>query len=188
MNPQAIWAFLQQILGQTATAPNPLGMTGGSAGSGLLGMLGPNPMQTILGLITALSNAGYGTEELNQLANIFAQQQRATNIGMNPVALANRAARATLPINRELAYQVTNAADQATAGRGMGQSAGAIASGEAAALAPYAQQNLQLGADFATRGLNMPFQLQNPDYLSILGQLQNLGRGGGGATFGLPTP
>src|ERR1019366_8340718 len=94
------------------------------------GLPGGINLQQILQLITALGGANMGTEQINMLKQLFAQQQRGAATAMNPAALARRTVGATLPRNRELAYSVTGAADAATAGRGMGSSPGAVASGE----------------------------------------------------------
>lgn len=179
-----------QAMTGVPSAPGSPGGAGTPGSPGLLSTLvssGLN-LQQILQIISALGGANLGTDEINQLKQLYAQQQRAASIAMNPAALARRAARATLPLNKELAYTVTNAADAATANRGMAQAPGAVASGEAAALAPYAQQNLRMGANFAEFGLPTGgFGTPNvPDYMSVLAELNNFGRGTGGGAYSLP--
>jgi len=147
-------------------------------------------LQTILQLITAMGGANMSTEQINMLKQLYAQQQRAAQIAMNPAALARRTANATLPINRELAYTVNSAADANSANMGMSQAPGAVAGARAAALAPYAQRNLEMGNQMAEFGLpGGGFGAPNPpDLLSILKQLNQFGTstGGGGGTYSLP--
>jgi hypothetical protein len=128
-------------------------------------------------------------------------QRQAALTAMNPTLMGQRAAAATQPINARLASDVIAAADAKTAGRGMAQAPGAVAGAEASALAPFAQQNLQIGANLASNfgpATSLPTAsgapplvdtlqgLQSftpstvnapPDMLSILNQLRNFASG-----------
>jgi hypothetical protein len=163
-----------------------LSQGGGAAGGAAGGGGQPNLSQIlpqILNMISSMGAGSYGQEQLGNMSNLFNQQQKAAQLALNPAALAKRTLAYTQPINKQLAYSVTQAADAATAGRGMAQAPGAVASGEAAALAPYAQQNLQMGQQAAEFGFPYQFAGQSPDYLSILKQLNEYGQG---STYSLP--
>lgn len=162
------------------------GMPTAGGGSGAPGVGGIGLSQ-ILQLLSALGSAGYGTKELEAIQTLFQNQQRAAANAMNASKISERGAAATLPINRELAYTVDQAADANSANAGMAQSPGAVAAARAQALAPFAQQNLEMGMENARFGFPFQWQTQPPNYLSVLGQLNQLGLGsGGGGTFSLP--
>lgn len=175
--------MLMQLLGVTGGTAAPTASP--SQGSGLgstISAVSPI-LQKILSLLSATGAGIYGQDELENLRRTFAQQQQAAQLALNPGALAKRTVMATLPLDKKLAYTVTQAADAATAGRGMSQSPGAVASAEASALAPYAQQNLLLGHQDAQFGFPYQYATQNPDYLSVLNQLNQYGRN---STYSLP--
>lgn len=178
-----------QLLAQLAA-----GLGGNPGATGGPGVPGSTPGQTIgsnvspilqrvMALISSYGAGQYGTQELQNLQQLFQQQQRAAGIAFNPAAMAARTVAGTVPINKELAYTVGQAADANTASNGMFQSPGAVASGRAAALAPYAEQNLQMGQQNAQVGLPYQFATQSPDFLSVLKELQQYGSG---STFSLP--
>lgn len=157
-----------------------VGPVAGAGGSG-----SGDWLSTLLSLATAATGGYYGGQELRNKADIYNLQRQAvaTALGLNPAMLPAQAARAALPINKTLAYQVNQAADANTARGGMAQSPGAVAAAEAGALAPYAQRNLQLGANLATTAdqvaldkARVPFWLHAPDYMSVLDQLNQAGR------------
>jgi hypothetical protein len=171
-------------LGTLAAAgfPGAQSMTGvpGAAGTPAKpGALSGLNIQQILAIVSALGAGNYGSMQLNDAQSAYQQQQQAIARAMNAAGISGRAAKATLPLNKELAYTVNNAADAGTANQGMGQSPGAVAAARAGALAPYAQQNLAMGNANANVGLDMPFQLQPPDYTSILSELNSLGKSTG---------
>ena len=147
-------------------------------------------LSTILSLLTGLGGAYYGSNELQQIKRVYDAQRQAEALAMNPEALARRTAAATLPINKQLAYTVDQAADAGVAGRGMFQSPGAVAAARTEALAPYAERNLEMGKDLATFGFAGVENQQAPDYLSVLKQLTQLGQGtafaGSGSPYSLP--
>jgi hypothetical protein len=194
----ALQQLMQLFAGSPAVAgpPSPGGAPGAGqpGGAGTAGLLSNgNWLQQILNLVQAGGGASYGSSELNALQQIYAMQRQAANmaLGIHPGNLGVQAARMATPLNKQLAYQVTSAADQNSALNGMAQAPGAVASGEAAALAPYVQQNLQTGANLATDAnqlalsrLSPSFMLQSPDYLSILKQLGDLGQS---QTFSAPS-
>ncbi len=171
------------------TTPGTPGGPGTPASGGLLGALASSGLGLgqILQIISALGGANLGTEQINQLKQLYAQQQNAARIAQNPELLAKRATRATLPINKELAYTVNQAADASSANAGLAQAPGAVAAARAQALAPLAERNLELGTQFSEFGLPTGgFGAPNvPDYLSVLGELNNFGRSTGG-TYSLP--
>lgn len=175
-----------QLLMSLAPMLGQLGSSAGGAQGGqqnILAQLGPLLQKLMAGL--SASGAGqYGTQELQNLQQLFQQQQNAARIGMNPAALARRTVAGTVPINKALAYNTEQAADAATAGNGMAQSPGAVAAGRTAALAPYEEQNLQMGQQNAQFGFPYQFATQSPDYLSVLSQLQQYGSN---AAFSLPS-
>lgn len=172
-------------------APGTPGAAGTPAAPGLVSSLAAKglPIQQILQIISALGGANLGTDEINQLKQLYAQQQNAARIAQNPMALAKRAAHATLPINKELAYTVDSAADANSANAGMAQSPGAVASARAQALAPLAESNVQMGAQMSEFGLPTGgFGAPNvPDYMSVLRELNQFGQGTGGGTYSLPS-
>lgn len=176
MNP--LQALMQLLGGAGGGTP---GAAGGAASGGGQSLAQILPM--LLNLLSSLGAGSYGQKQLGQMNNIYGTQQNAANLAMNPAALARRTVAATLPINKELAYSVTQAADAATAGKGMSQSPGAVASGEAAALAPYAQQNLQMGQADAQFGFPYAFARTPMDYTSLLNQLNQYGQN---STYSLP--
>ena len=174
--------ILASLLSMGGSMPGASG--GGTPGAG--GGIPANIMQLLPAILNVLSTLGagsYGQKQLGQMNQIFNSQQNAEGVAMNPAALARRTAMATLPINQQLAYSVTKAADAGTAGRGMAQSPGAVASGEASALAPYAEQNLQMGAQDAQFGFPYAFARQPEDFLGLLNQLNQYGRN---STYSLP--
>lgn len=127
----------------------------------------------------------YGSNQLEMMKKIQALQMMAAQRAMafNPARLAQNAIRDTLPINRQLAYQVGQAEDANLAAKGMSQAPGATAAGQAAALAPYAQQNQEMGqrmalagAQIGQNGLQFPFSMSSPDYLQTLNELGTLGQ------------
>lgn len=170
--------------GQPGMAGTP-GLAGLLTGSGTAGGGAPGGnLAMIMQLLTALGGGYYGSKQLSDLQTLFEQQQSAAQKAMNPVFLARRAAKATAPLNAELAYVVNQAADLGSAGRGMAQSPGAVASARAQALAPYAQKNLELGTQLATFGFPYQYATQAPDYTSVLNELNQMGRN---TTFSLPS-
>lgn len=208
-------AALEQFLGTGgpasvgATGPNPpttglLGSGGSMSGAGYLpellkflvssggavagGATGANPLQTILQLITALGGGQYGSDQLNALQTIYKQQQHAAALAMNPSAMAQRTLAGTLPLNRQLQYNLTQQGEAAAANAGMAQSPGAVASAVSREFAPYAEQNLQLGQQNAQFGFPYAFGVQSPDYISVLNELNTLGKNSGGGAYSLPTP
>ena len=223
MDPSVL-AALQQLYqlagplfgGMSGGAPSMGAVTGGGASGGGGGAGGW--IQALINLLlsgsTAYGAGKYGSSELNSQQQLQQLQMQAIRqaMGLRTGNLAQQTAQNTLPLDRRLAYTVSQAADQGTALRGMSQSPGAVAAGEATALAPYAEQNLQLGGNLALAGnqlaldkLQFPFKGSTPDYLTILGQLGQLGSGsavsplgnsnalnqlaglfGGSGTFGLP--
>lgn len=194
-----IWQFIQMLLGgggggggtvgsinPSTGYPipyNPNYMTGVAPGTTTTSG-GGGSSQSIIQMLTQLLTAGggayYGMNELQQLQRVFDQQQQNNQIAMNPKAMAARVAAATPPINRQLAYAVNQASNAGTAENGMGQSPGAVASAQASALAPFGEQNLQIGENLAEFGFPFEANQQAPNYLSVLGQLQSLGRGSTG--------
>jgi hypothetical protein len=125
-------------------------MAGGGAptatpGAGGGGMSPQSIIQMLTQFLTTGSGAYYGINELQQQQRIFDQQQQNNQIAMNPLAMAARMNAATPPINRQLAYAVNQASNAGTAENGMGQSPGAVAAGQASALAPYGEQTSRLG-------------------------------------------
>jgi hypothetical protein len=163
--------------------PTPTGQPQASSG-GFMG--GPsNWLNVLMQIQQAMGASQYGSSQLDMMKKIQGLQMMAAQraMAMTPQMLARNAIRDTLPINRQLAYQVGQAEDANLAGRGMSQSPGATAAGQAAALAPYAQQNQQMGLETAMGGaqlqqnaLQMPFALQSPDYLQTLNELSTLGQ------------
>lgn len=162
------------------------GQGGGAAGGA--NPLGGINLQQILQLISAIGGAGYGNQQLNAIQQLFQQQQNAARLALNPAALSRRALQATLPLNRNLQYQLTQTGEAAAANAGMGQSPGAVAGAVAREFAPYQEQNLQLGEQNATFGFPAQFATQSPDFLSVLNELNTLGRNTGGGAYSLPTP
>ena len=65
-----------------------------------------------------------------------------------------------------------------------GQAPGAQASAQTSALAPFEQQNIGLGANLATFGFPYVEHQGTPDYLSVLSQLNQFGKG---STFSAPS-
>ena len=180
MNP--LQALMQLLGGSGGGAPGMPGAAPGGAGAGG----GQNLAQILpmlLNLISSMGAGSYGQKQIGQMNNIYGQQQQAANLAMNPTALGNRAANAAAPINKELAYSTTKAADAATAGNGVAQSPGAVASGRAAALAPYAQQNLEMGQSDAQFGFPYQFARTPNDYTSLLKELNQYGQN---STYSLP--
>ena len=191
-----IWQLIQQFLsGGGGGYPQPYAPAGGQYGTFTPGGGGagvgtagggaggdPNWLALIGQLLTAGGGAYYGNQQLQNLSNIYKQQQQDAQIAMNPQMMAARVAAATPQLNSQLAYTVNQAADLGTAGRGMAQAPGAVAAGRAEALAPYAQQNQELGAQLAEFGFPYAFSQQPPNYLSVLQQLQNYGQ----TSTGLP--
>jgi len=190
-----LWQWLMGLLGSGGGGSgggSPMGgsispagaasfMAGGGAPTATPGAGGGFTLQQLLAwlpqLVTAGGGAYYGMNQLQQLQRVFDQQQQNNQIAMNPMAMAARVNAATPPINRQLAYAVNQASNAGTAENGMGQSPGAVAAGQASALAPYGEQNLQIGENLAEFGFPFEANQKPPDYLSVLSQLQNLGRG-----------
>lgn len=164
-----------------------LGSGGGTAG-GTPGLLSGDTLQQVLALITALGGGQYGADQLNALKNIYQQQQKTAAMAMNPALLSKRALEATLPLNRNLQYQLTSAGEAAAANAGMGQSPGAVAGAVAREFAPYAEQNLQLGEQNATFGFPFQFARRAPDYISVLNELNSLGKNSGPYALPAGTP
>ena len=149
------------------------------AGRVLGGLAAGMAYPTTLALITALGGGQYGSQELNAIKALYQQQQLAAQRAMNAKQISARGAAATLPINKELAYTTDAAADANSANAGLAQSPGAVAAARAGALAPLAEQNVQVGQENARFGFPYQFQTQAPDYLSVLQQLNTLGRNTG---------
>ena len=183
-------------VGSGIASSNPAFNVAGAGGGGAGGM---GWVQALINLLlsgsTAYGAGQYGSQTLNNQKQLYDQQQQAIRmaLGLRTGNLAQQAANNAMPLDRRLAYIVSQAADQGTAQRGMSQSPGAVAAGEATALAPYAEQNLQLGAGLAQAGnqlalekLGIPFAGSPPDYLSVLDQLSKLGFNSAG-TYGLPS-
>ena len=168
-----ILGVIKSLLSGTSGGGSP-GGTGGTPG-----LAGGINLQQILALITALGGGQYGSQELNAIKALYQQQQLAAQRAMNAKQISARGAAATLPINKELAYTTDAAADANSANAGLAQSPGAVAAARAGALAPLAEQNVQVGQENARFGFPYQFQTQAPDYLSVLQQLNTLGRNTG---------
>jgi hypothetical protein len=163
-----------QTAGMSANVP-----PGGASPSG-----GGLNLQTILSLLTALGGGVYGMQELKDKQRLYEEQRANAALAMNPSALAKRTEAATIPLNRQLTYAISKPVESEIARSGMAQAPGATASALGSAIAPFAQQNQQLGAQMAEFGFPYVQNLQSPDYLRVLEQLNQFGRG---STFSAPS-
>jgi hypothetical protein len=181
---EAALQALMGFLGKGTSAPGGgigYGSAGGfgggfaNSGGGGGGMGGMN-MQSILSLLTALGGGYEGMTQLKAMQRLYEEQRTNAAQAMNPAALARRTEAATLPLNRQLAYATERPVESRLAQQGMGQAPGAVASAETSAIAPYAQQNQQTGAQMAEFGFPYVQNLQVPNYLDVLKQLNSFGR------------
>lgn len=96
---------------------------------------------------------GAQANELNWMQNY---QNMLAN--MSPGQMSQMLSQLTQPLNANLTTAVTNAVNPQLAAMGLGQSAGQLAAGTATALAPYQQQQQQLGAQLLGQKLYGPLQ------------------------------
>lgn len=165
--------------GNVSPASNPFGTTPGAGG----GAGGLN-LQSLLSLITSLGGSYYGINELQQMQRVYDAQRQNAALAMNQNALARRTVSATLPLNKQLEYATEAPVNAMLAQRGLTQAPGAQASAQTSALAPFEQQNIGLGANLATFGFPYVEHQGTPDYLSVLSQLNQFGKG---STFSAPS-
>jgi hypothetical protein len=120
--------------------PTP-GAPAGGLNPGLLTSVGGalDPSNPLVGLLKMISGAS--------MLPFASQGEGAINQGMsllqNPAAFMGLVKRLAQPLNKQLVRTVQQGAQGSAAEAGLGQSAGAIASGTAKALAPYEESNLQ---------------------------------------------
>lgn len=179
---QALMGFLGKgagsLLGIPTSGTTPSGgsfTTAGMSGSGNPTGGGMN-IQSILSLLTALGGGYEGMTQLKAMQRLYEEQRANAALAMSPTALARRTALATAPLNNQLTYAIKQPVDSGIAQRGMTQAPGAIASAETSAIAPFAQQNQQLGAQMAEFGFPYVQNLAVPNYLDVLKQLNTFGR------------
>ena len=109
----------------------------------LLSALDPaNPLAGLLKMISGFSMLPFA----NQQENII---NHGINLLQNPQAFMGQYRALARPLNRELVRSVQQGAQGSAAEAGLGQSAGAIASATAKALAPYQQENVYHTEDLA---------------------------------------
>jgi hypothetical protein len=121
----------------------------------------PSSVSQALGLpdsasmLAALGLVGFGAQ---QGYNILQNQQSATNLALNPNAMANQILGYQQPLQQNLLNSIMENIGPTIAAQGLGTSPGMTEQILGEALGPYQMQEQQIATNLASQGVMMPFQ------------------------------
>jgi hypothetical protein len=128
---------LLPMLMSAGTAGTPAGGANPGLFTSIGGALDPsNPMTGLLRLVAGVSQLPFASQGQSAI-------NKGLNLLENPSAFMGLVKSLAKPLNKQLVQTVQQGAQGSAAEAGLGQAAGAIASGTAKALAPYEESNLQ---------------------------------------------
>jgi hypothetical protein len=123
---------------------------------------GGKGINSLLGLAGAGSNIYTGIESAQQNQKIASSQQYIRDLVQNPAKMAAAAAGYTAPLTAGLTSGISNEVQANLAERGLGSSPAAYVQQLTQALAPYIQQNQQMGYQDLLTALGLTSNMRNP--------------------------
>ena len=126
---------------------------------GALSLGGQNAMENIVQLLGLAANAYTAQQTANQQQQIFGQQENIASQADQPGAMGYLASLNTQPITNAQYQEAQNMVNPTLAARGLATSPGISQYITEQALAPWQEQNSQIGAAMTTQGLQYPFEV-----------------------------